>query len=224
MNSSIFEIIGPVMIGPSSSHTAGAARLAFVARAIAAQPFSHVRFGLHGSFAKTYKGHGTDFALLAGVQGMREDDERLSKSMEIAKEHGLSYEFYETELENVHENAVLITFTLDNGKECRVIGSSIGGGQIIIHSINGFDAQFSAQSPTLIVRQYDKKGVVSHVTQVLAEHDINIGVMRVSRNAKGDKACCIIETDSPIEERLVAQMQSIENVISAQAINITDTN
>lgn len=223
MNSSIFEIIGPVMVGPSSSHTAGAARLAFVSRAIAAQPFSHVTFGLHGSFAKTYKGHGTDLALLAGVQGLREDDEKLSHAFELAKENGITYEFYEVELDNVHENSVIITFDLADGKACKVIGSSIGGGQILIHSINGFDAQFTAQSPTLIVRQYDKKGVVSDVTKLLADQNINIGIMKVSRNAKGDKACCIIETDSVLDASLIEHIQAIENVISAQAVNIEES-
>lgn len=220
MKDSIFDIIGPVMIGPSSSHTAGAAKLAHVARAIAGQSFDRVTFGLHGSFAQTYKGHGTDVALLAGVLGIREDDERLSQARELADEAGLRYEFYETELENVHENSVLITFDLEDGSECRIVGSSIGGGQIIIYSINDFVAEFSAQLPTLIVRQYDKKGVVSQVTGVLAEHDINIAVMRVSRNLRGDKAFCIIETDSPIADALISEVEALENIISVQVVNV----
>lgn len=219
MDISIFDVTGPVMIGPSSSHTAGAARLARVARTIAAGPFSHVSFGLHGSFAKTYKGHGTDKALVAGALGLWEDDEKLCDAFDLAADHGLTYDFHQVELEGVHENAVELRFFQGEEIICTVVGSSIGGAQIVIHRINGFDTEFSAISPTLIIRQHDRKGVVNAVTQVLAENDINIGVMRLSRNAKGATACCIIEADTPIPPQVAEQIRTLPHIISAQAIN-----
>lgn len=220
MDISIFKVTGPVMIGPSSSHTAGAARLGRVAKIIAAGPFSRVSFGLHGSFAKTYKGHGTDRALVAGILGLREDDERLADSFVLAEKAGISFDFYETELDGMHENSVKITFFMDDGTANEVVGSSIGGGQILIRKINGFETEFSAQMPTLVISQYDKRGIVSNVTSILAHSRINIAVMKLSRNAKGEIACCIIETDDVIPESVTDALRQVKNVISVQAINI----
>lgn len=220
MNISVFEVTGPIMVGPSSSHTAGAARLARVARMIAAKPFTHVSFGLHGSFAKTYKGHGSDKALVAGALGFREDDERLADAFAIAAEQGLTYDFYETELDGMHENSVEMVFSLTDGADCKVTGSSIGGAQIVINRINGFETEFSALYPTLVIRQNDTKGIVSDVSHVLAKNDINIGVMRLSRRARGDVACCIIETDDAIPDSVVLEIRALNNVLAVQAINI----
>lgn len=221
MDVSIFKVAGPVMIGPSSSHTAGAARLGRIARVIAAGPFSRVEFGLHGSFARTYKGHGTDRALVAGVLGFREDDERLADSFALAGEAGISFRFYETELEGMHENSVRITFYMDDGSVSEVIGSSIGGGQIVIRRINGFDTSFSAQMPTLVISQNDRRGVVSAITGILAHNGMNIAVMKLSRNGKGETACCVIETDDEIPAGVLEALRQVENVISVQAINVT---
>lgn len=220
MDISIFEVIGPVMIGPSSSHTAGAVKLARVASFIAGQNFNHVTFGLHGSFAKTYKGHGTDLALVAGVMGLREDDERLSRAFQIAKQAGVTYEFYEVELDNIHENSAMFTFYKEDETQYEVVGSSIGGGQIIIKSINGFETEFSAQSPTLVITQNDKKGVISNISAILANNDINIGTMRVSRRGKGNVASCIIETDNIVPDAVIESLSGIKNVISIKSISI----
>lgn len=222
MDISIFEVSGPVMIGPSSSHTAGAARLARIARLIAVEPFTHVSFGLYGSFAKTYKGHGTDRALVAGALGICEDDERLIDAFDIADRLGIRYEFYEADLEDMHENSVKITFTAASGKKTEVIGSSIGGAQVLIRRINGFDTEFSAQLNTLVICQQDKPGVIKSVSGKLSENDINIAVMRLSRRARGDIACCIIETDDRIPDHVVRELQSIQNVNSVQAIHISE--
>lgn len=220
MNISIFEVAGPVMIGPSSSHTAGAARLARIARLIVEKPFKHVSFGLHGSFADTYKGHGTDKALVAGALGLYEYDEALSHSFELAEKQNISFDFYKTELEDMHENSVKITFTLEDDSKFSVCGSSIGGGQIVIKKINTFETEFDARSSTLIVNQYDKKGVVNDITTVLRDFDINIGIMKLSRTAKGERACCIIETDSFISKEVVEKIRKSANIISVQAINL----
>jgi len=223
MNISIFEVIGPVMIGPSSSHTAGAARLANAARLIAGDSFSKVRFGLHGSFAKTYKGHGTDKALVAGVLGIKEDDERLSASFELAKEKGLSFEFYSEEIGDAHENTVKISFYSDCGEICEIIGSSIGGGQILISRLNGMDIEFTAQLPTLLIFHEDKKGIVSNISHVMAEHDINIATMKLNRKSKGDTAYYVIEADDFISDEVVKRIVGIAGVLRAQAINLKPT-
>ncbi len=219
MDISIFEVLGPVMIGPSSSHTAGAARLARICAIITGKPFHKVSFGLHGSFAHTYKGHGTDRALLAGVLGIREDDERLPDAFLIARERQLEYSFYETELENVHENSVLITFECVDGTVCRITGSSIGGGQIVICRINEFETQFQAQSATLLISHYDHRGVISQISSILSDAGVNIAVMKLTRRSKGDVAFCMIETDDDICPEIVEKIQAVRDVLTVRAVD-----
>lgn len=220
MDISIFDVIGPIMIGPSSSHTAGAAKLSRVARMIVKKPFHHISFGLHGSFAKTYKGHGTDKALVAGALGLSENSEALASSFELAKNQGITFDFYEIELEGVHENTVKMTLTMLDGSTNVVIGSSIGGGQITIIEINGFATDMSLQLPTIVINQYDKKGVISEVSSILAEHSLNIATMKLSRTAKGDRACCIIEIDGVIPEEIEKEIMGNKNIIDVKVINI----
>lgn len=220
MDISVFKAVGPIMIGPSSSHTAGAARLARIARLIVAEPFDYVSFGLHGSFAQTYKGHGTDRALVAGALGLAEDDERIADAFALAEQAGLGWDFYPVELQNVHENSVRMTFSMRGGGKQEIIGSSIGGGQIIICAINGFLTDISAQSSTLVISQNDRRGVISDVSRVLAEVGMNIGTMKVSRVARGETAFCIIETDGPIDDAVVARLRGVNNVLSVRAINL----
>lgn len=219
MELSIFEVIGPIMIGSSSSHTAGAARLARVAGMIAGAPFDRVSFGLHGSFAKTYRGHGTDRALVFGALGYREDDERLPNAFALAKQAGLSYDFYETELEGAHENTAVITFYQKEKVLCRVIGSSIGGAQIIITQIDDFPTRFTAQLPALMISYRDRPGAISQLTGILAKHGINIAVMKVSRQNKGGTALCTIETDEQISPQAAEQIREIPQVFQARIIN-----
>jgi L-serine dehydratase len=219
MNLSIFDVLGPIMIGPSSSHTAGAARLARVAALIAGRPVVHASFGLHGSFAKTGRGHGTDRALVAGILGIHEDDERLSSSFEIAKKHNLTFDFYQVELQDMHENSVLFTLTLDNGEKQQIAGSSIGGGQILITRINGFVLSFSAQSPTLLVRQHDQRGVISGISSILARNNINIATMNLSRQSKGMEAFTVIETDQALKASVLDAIRAIDGVHYAQSID-----
>lgn len=219
MEISIFEAIGPIMVGPSSSHTAGAARLGRMAAKLVAQPFTHVDFGLHGSFAKTYQGHGTDLALVAGVLGMKQDDERLRYSFDIAKEQGITYDFYETEISGAHENTVCMSFLMKDGTTREVIGSSIGGGQIRICSIDGFPLEMSLNMTTLLVINKDTKGIVSQVTRILAENDINIATMKLTRQEKGAMACCVIETDSDIPNEVVEKLQEVPEIQTVKVIN-----
>lgn len=220
MEISILNVLGPVMIGPSSSHTAGAAKLSFVARSMLTKPFHHVSFGLHGSFAKTYKGHGTDIALVAGALGIKENDERLRQAFLIAREQGITYDFYEVDLENSHENTVVMTFTYEDGETMEIVGSSIGGGEILIRRIQGFDTELSMNSSTLLIRHLDRVGTISEVTRVLAEEGINIGIMTLNRKARGEEACCTIETDSYLTEKVVEKLKKLEHIKSVQAINV----
>ena len=218
-NLSAFDIIGPIMVGPSSSHTAGAARLGKVAMSIAGKNFNKVTFYLHGSFAKTYRGHGTDRALVAGILGMETYDDRLKYSLEIAKEKGIEVEFVEADLGDVHPNTVKIVFHKEDGTKFEVVGSSIGGGNIIITEINGDKVEFTGDYPTLIVKQRDVKGMISSVTAILASQNINIATMRVTRRAKGKEALMIIETDAEISEYVLKVIEKVENILSAKAIN-----
>ena len=219
MDISIFDVIGPIMIGPSSSHTAGAARLARVARLICGKPFFKVTFGLYGSFAKTGAGHGTDKALLAGAMGFFEDDEEIADAYLLAKQNNIKYEFYEAELNVEYENSCKITFYCDYGEKTVVIGSSIGGGRIVITSVNGVKMESYAEKPTLIVTQLDQKGVISSITQLLAWQGINVAVMRTTRASKGQLATSIIETDEIIPTTVKDLLLQVEGVKDLRILN-----
>ncbi|HOA71535.1 MAG TPA: L-serine ammonia-lyase, iron-sulfur-dependent subunit beta [Bacillota bacterium] len=218
MNLSIFDVIGPIMIGPSSSHTAGAVKLARVAARIAGKPFKHVEFGLHGSFAKTGKGHGTHLALLAGVLGLTEEDERIKCSPGIAEARGITYKFYEVDLDDVHENTAVITFTHDDDTTTEIVGCSTGGGRILITRISGVEVEVTAERPTIIMQQIDRPGVIAGISRILAENNINIGVMRFSRVAKRDVATSVLETDEKIPPEVVEKLAALDDVLMVRVI------
>lgn len=219
MSVSIFQVAGPIMIGPSSSHTAGAARLGRIAAKLV-DDFDFVSFGLHGSFAKTGKGHGTDKALLAGVMGIREDDEALSNSYAIANEAKIRYEFHYLEIPGVHENSVRIAFFKNDELKCKVEGSSLGGGEVRISSIDDYEVQLSGNLPTIFIRQKDKRGVISHITTVLADSCINIATMKVSRKNRREEATCVIEVDDVIEEEVIKKIENNPNIYAVKFIKL----
>lgn len=221
-NVCVFDILGPIMVGPSSSHTAGAARLGKVARAVAGEKVVDVKFILHGSFAKTYKGHGTDKALVAGILGMKPDDERLRASLLLAKQEGLNYEFIETDLGDYHPNTVKFIMTGESGNTCEVLGSSIGGGSIEIVEVNGKGASFTGAYPTLITCHDDKPGTVNKVTNILYENQVNIAFMNVSRTQKGMDATMTLEIDSKIEKSVIADIEEIDGINKVILINIEE--
>lgn len=212
MELSIFDVLGPVMIGPSSSHTAGAARLARVAAEIARQPFDRVEFGLSGSFAQTARGHGTDRALLAGAIGFAPDDERIPDSEALAKKQGLVWRFYSEELDWMHENAVHFTFHHPGGRKSEVWGSSVGGGRILINRIGDFDTSIHAENPTLLVNHMDRPGVISELSRILARYRINIAVLRLSRVGKGGAANATFIVDNQIPRVAVEQLEALPHV------------
>lgn len=219
MSVSIFQVAGPIMIGPSSSHTAGAARLGRIAAKLV-DDFDFVSFGLHGSFAKTGKGHGTDKALLAGVMGIREDDEAIADAYSIADKSNLGYEFHDVERPGIHENSVRIAFYKKDELLCKVDGSSLGGGEVLISRIDGYEVELSGNLPTIFIRQQDKRGVLSHITTVLAEGGINIATMKVSRKNRSEEATCVIQVDDVIEEELLKKIENNPNIFSVKFIKL----
>ncbi|ABW19282.1 L-serine ammonia-lyase, iron-sulfur-dependent subunit beta [Alkaliphilus oremlandii] len=218
---SIFDVVGPNMIGPSSSHTAGACRIGKAANKMAGSHMKKVTFLLHGSFAKTYRGHGTDKALVGGILGFDPDDERIKDSFDLAKEKGIDFSFQERNLGDVHSNTVKIIIEKEDSETLELQGSSIGGGNIVINEINGLEIKFTGEYDTLIVSHTDKPGVIAKVTAVLALYDINIAFMRVYRYTKGQNAFMIIETDNEIAPEIVTYIKkTIPEVPQAYLVNI----
>lgn len=210
---SAFDIIGPRMMGPSSSHTAGAARLAKIAGRIGGPEVTKVVFTLYGSFAQTYKGHGTDKALVAGILGMEPDDERLPNSFSIAEEQGLEIVWELSEETKPHPNTVKIDTTNRKGKQVSVVGQSIGGGNLVITNINGVEVEITGEYPTMIVDHLDEPGVVGSVTRVLGQCSINIAFMRVFRKTRGGKAYMVIETDDLVNAAVLSNVKDAHKAI-----------
>jgi len=210
----IFDIIGPVMIGPSSSHTAGAVRIGRVSRKILGEQAVRADIELAGSFARTCKGHGTDKAIIAGILDMKPDDERIPRSFEVAAQTGLSYRFSETKLPHAHPNTAVIHLTGASGTVCTVQGASIGGGSILITKLNGMDSVFSGELDTLIVAHADIPGMIASVSLLLAGLGINIGNFRLSRPHKGRPCIMTIELDDSIEKTVVNELRALRGVIS----------
>ncbi|MBI6873974.1 L-serine ammonia-lyase, iron-sulfur-dependent subunit beta [Clostridium aciditolerans] len=217
---SAFDILGPIMIGPSSSHTAGAARLGKIARTIAGDGIRKVKFFLHGSFATTYKGHGTDKALVAGILGMNPWDENLKNSMELAREKDIEVEFIPTDLGDVHPNTVKTVITKPDGKIVEVTGASIGGGNIVVTEVDGDKIEFTGAYPTILINHIDVPGMVAKVCAILYEYGINIAFMRVYRTSgKGSAAAMVFEVDDIISEEIINAIGEIPNIHKARAIN-----
>lgn len=210
---SVFDIIGPVMIGPSSSHTAGAARIGKVVRSIFGQQPDSVDIYLYESFAKTYRGHGTDIALVGGLLGMEPDDEQLANSLEIAYEQGMEVCFITKSEKADHPNSVKIVVS-SGDRKLSVTGISIGGGNIQISELNGFKLSLSMGTPTFIVVHQDVPGMIAKVTNILSASDINISTMTVTRESKGEKAIMIIEVDQAEVGDIVMQLAEIPHIYS----------
>lgn len=218
---SIFDIIGPVMIGPSSSHTAGAARLGKMARCIFGATPQRVEMTLYGSFAKTYKGHGTDRALLGGLLGFKEDDVRIRHAQELADESRLDYAFIESPLDIGHPNVVKFDMFGANNRHMSVVGRSIGGGQIMITEVDGNDMSITGDEFTLVVFHEDRPGAISLISQALSESDINIASMRVFRKEKYKDAVMVITTDTvvnPITVQFMRECPGIQDVMTFEAL------
>lgn len=214
---SVFDIIGPVMIGPSSSHTAGAARIGKAARDLLGEEPTWAKIHLYESFAKTYKGHGTDFALAGGLLGFETDDPRMNKALDLAKEHGLSIEFIEDTAAVDHPNTARLI--IGNGSEqVELVGISIGGGKVEIIELNGFELRLSGNHPAILVMHNDRFGAIASVTNILAKHEINIGHMEVNRKDVGQEALMVIETDQNLSDDTLNELENAEHIIHISTI------
>ena len=214
----IFDIIGPVMIGPSSSHTAGAVRIGRVAnKLINDRKLTRVEITLSGSFAQTYTGHGTDRALLAGIMGYHSYSPEIRDALEIAKERGIDYTFLKQNIKGAHPNTALIRFFTGDGAEGSMQGASVGGGNILVNRINGMDVHFTGDNNTIIVMHHDVPGVIAAVTHVMHWQyaDLNISSFFLSRESKGGNSIMTIEVDSLPPEDLMQRILEIEHVTNA---------
>ena len=218
---SIFDVIGPNMIGPSSSHTAGAVSIALMARKLFQEEIVKVEFTLYGSFAKTYRGHGTDRALLGGILGFAPDDVRIRDAFKIAEERGLEFTFTEDhETHGLHPNTADIVMYNGKGRSQFIRGVSVGGGRMKIVKINNIDVDFTGEYSTLIVKQSDRPGVVAHIASCLSERQVNIAFMRLYREAKGETAYTIIESDQHIPPEIIDSINNHENIHKTLVIQV----
>ncbi len=213
----LLDVIGPIMVGPSSSHTAGACRLGLIAHHLLGERPKRVEFGLHGSFAKTGQGHGTHLALVAGVLGLKPSDERLKEALNLAQEVGLEVAFKEVELGDVHPNTVRIH--LEGEKEALILlGSSLGGGLVRVFDLNGFEVSISGALPTLVVKNVDTPGVVARVARILADDEVNIARLTVSRKKRGGEAMMGIEMDRPLSEIPLRYLEHLSYILWVRQI------
>ncbi len=208
----VFDIIGPIMVGPSSSHTAGACRIGKYARGILSEEPMNAVIKLSGSFKKTYKGHGTDKAIIAGLLGFNEDDERIRDSIEIAKKEGRDFKILEEDIENAHANTTEITMIKASGEKVVIEGASIGGGDILITRINDANVNINGLFDVLVVGHTDIPGMVYKITKVLYDWKININGLSLHREEKLGNAVAIIEVDDKISDKLCEEIRDIEDV------------
>ena len=210
----IFDMMGPVIVGPSSSHTAGAARIGNMGRTLLGEEVARADIGLYGSFAETGFGHGTDRALLAGLLGMKPDDLRIPNAYEEANRAGMAYSFRTVELRDAHPNTALLELTGKSGKKLTLQAASIGGGAIVVNKIDGIDVNFTGDFNTLIVRNQDESGSVAAITSILSQVHINVANMSVNRHRRGGDALMVIETDQHIKPRQVEFLSELPGILS----------
>lgn len=208
----LFDLIGPVMIGPSSSHTAGAARIGMTARLLLGEELTRAEIGLHGSFAKTYRGHGTDRAIVGGLMGMNVDDERLRDSLNLAREAGISVHFQQINIRGAHPNTVRLTVTGVSGRMLVIEAASVGGGNIEVHRIDGLGVNFTGKENTLIIRHADVTGAIASITGTLARKNVNIANVQGYRRQQGGDAMIVMELDGVPDQETLETIDSLPGV------------
>lgn len=218
---SIFDILGPVMVGPSSSHTAGAARIGLIARQLFGRQPDKAQVYLHGSFAATGKGHGTDKALIAGLLGMKPDDMRIPESFEIAKEMEMEFQIAEKDIREAHPNTAQIIMEAEGVKTMKIQAYSIGGGRIRVSKLDGIDVHFSGESNTLIVRNVDQPGRITEVAAALSKCDVNIATMQVFRDKRGGFAVMVVETDQVVSKEAIENLEKKEGIIKVTFLDVS---
>ena len=219
----VFDIIGPIMVGPSSSHTAGAVKIGYLASKLMGEPIRSARIYLHGSFLTTGKGHGTDKAIIAGLLGMKPDDIRIPESFALAEKAGLAFAFEGIELRDAHPNSVKLNLTGASGRELEIMASSVGGGNIKIFQIDGLDANFGGDLPTLIVHNQDRPGLVTEVTAMLSQKSINIATMQLYRSRRGGDAVMVLECDQEISKASISGLQSLDGIRKVTYLSLEES-
>lgn len=219
----LFDIVGPVMVGPSSSHTAGAVKIGNISRKLLGEEIQDAEIWFHGSFLATGKGHGTDKALLAGLLGFAVDDPQIPKSFEIAEKRGIRFRFDGIDLGDVHPNSVKLNLTAKSGKTLEIIAASIGGGRVEICQIDGLDANFCGDYPTLIVHNLDQPGHVTEVTSMLAHKSINIATMQLYRASRGGNAVMVIECDQEVPKEAIQWLEHLEGIMKVTYFSLEET-
>ena len=221
MTTSAFEILGPIMVGPSSSHTAGALRIALVARSLGPSPLARVTFTLYNSFSRTYRGHGTDRALVAGIMGLAPDDVRVRDSFDLARKRGLDFEFVPSDAgAGLHPNTVTISMEGADGTRMSVTGESLGGGRVRISSIDGIAVEITGDYPTLFVAHQDRPGVLAALTSGLSAGGVNIATMRTFRERQGGRTCAVFEVDGGLDQALLEYLRRAPNITLANIVNV----
>lgn len=215
----IFDILGPIMIGPSSSHTAGAAKIGYMTRVLLGEKPVTAKIGFGGSFAATGKGHGTDRAVVAGLLGMKPDDMRIPESFDVAEKENLTVSFENIRLPEAHPNTAVLEVTGDGGRKITVQASSLGGGRIMIEKLDGTEVRCTGEGPTLIVCNQDSPGVVSEVTSILSWKRVNIAALRLHRDKRGGSAVMVIETDQSVGKEIISMLEQLEGINRVIYIN-----
>lgn len=217
MNIGLFDILGPITVGPSSSHTAGAVRIGLVCRKLLGEDVRRAKVTFYGSFADTYRGHGTDKAVIGGLLGFSTDNEKIRESLGLTEFRGLSYEIATGEDPRYHPNTVVIEASSKNNR-IRLRGESVGGGAIRIAEINGLEAEASFAEDTLILFHRDEPGVMAGIANILSLNGYNIGNLRLSRARREGDVITVVETDVPVDESTVEQLRHVESVSSVAMI------
>ena len=218
---SSFEILGPIMVGPSSSHTAGACKIARVAAKICPDNYESVEFYLHGSFAFTYKGHGTDRALLGGIMGFKTYDSSIRDAYEIADKRGINYSFIPMDLgEEYHPNTVKVKFNYKDGTSEYVIGSSVGGGNIKIVDVNGIKVDYDGRFPTFLFQYDEQKGVIAEVSTILAGESYNIESINTRKNELTNIVTLTVELDESASQSVIDKLLNNSRYISAKYVEV----
>lgn len=218
----IFDIMGPVMVGPSSSHTAGAVRIGLITRRLLGARPTGAELILHGSFAATGKGHGTDRALVAGLLGMRPDDASIPRSFSLAREAGMELTMSTAVIRGAHPNTVILRVRTADEETIEVNASSLGGGRVRVNAIDGMDASFTGDYPTLIIRNEDKPGQVAEVTAALSRRGVNIAAMQLYRDRRGGLAVMVIESDQGIPREAVDELRTCGGIVRATYLNMEE--
>ena len=216
----LFDVVGPIMVGPSSSHTAGAVKIGNVSRKLMAEEIKKAVILLHGSFLQTGRGHGTDKAIVAGLLGMSVDDLRIPDSFSIAKEQGMEFEIGGIDLGDVNPNSVKIMIYGESGRELDIVASSLGGGRICICEIDGITVNFSGDYPTLIVHNLDQPGHITEVTSMLGHKSVNIATMQLYRKKRGGDAVMVLECDQEVPAESIKWLEHLEGILKVSYLSL----